>query len=276
MKVLSVFGTRPEAIKMVPLALALRSTEGIESRICVTSQHLEMLEQVMKLFQLQPDYNLAVMSPGQTLIDLTRKILHGLETVLNEFKPDLVLVRGDTTTTLAATLAAYYKQIDVGHVEAGLRTHNIYSPWPEEGNRKLTAAIAKWHFAPTATARDNLLAEDIADHSVLVTGNTVIDALYLLLKQIEQNPDMQRELRATFPFLTPARKVILVTAHRRESFGSGFDNICQALKTVVTDSGGIQEEAPSLGKPVLVMRDTTARPEAVEAGTVQLVGNTKR
>lgn len=176
---------------------------------------------------------------------------------------------------MAATLAAYYKQIDVGHVEAGLRTHNIYSPWPEEGNRKLTAAIAKWHFAPTATARDNLLAEGIADHSVLVTGNTVIDALYLLLKQIEQNPDMQRELRATFPFLTPARKVILVTAHRRESFGSEFDNICQALKTVVTDSGGIQEEAPSLGKPVLVMRDTTERPEAVKAGTVQLVGNKK-
>ncbi|MEZ2721690.1 non-hydrolyzing UDP-N-acetylglucosamine 2-epimerase [Paenalcaligenes hominis] len=326
MKVLTVFGTRPEAIKMAPLALQLADDTRFEAKVCVTAQHREMLDQVLQLFNLQPDYDLNIMKPGQDLSDITTGILQGLKTVLAEFKPDMVLVHGDTATTFATALAAYYQQIPVGHIEAGLRTGNMYSPWPEEGNRCLTGAITTLHFAPTSASRQNLLAEGVKDNTIVVTGNTVIDALLQVKEKIENDTDLVAELAQRFDFLDSTKKLILVTGHRRESFGGGFERICQALvqtaeqhpevqivypvhlnpnvqepvnrllrqspsihliepqdylpfvylmnkaHIILTDSGGIQEEAPSLGKPVLVMRDTTERPEAVEAGTVKLVG----
>jgi UDP-N-acetylglucosamine 2-epimerase (non-hydrolysing) len=325
-KVLTVFGTRPEAIKMAPLALQLAADERFESRVCVTAQHREMLDQVLALFELRPDYDLDLMKPGQDLNDITTGILQGMKGVLNDFQPDIVLVHGDTATTFAATLAAYYQQIPVGHVEAGLRTGNLYSPWPEEGNRKLTGALAAMHFAPTATSRQNLLEEGLDPATVYITGNTVIDTLLDVVAKLEDDTQLAAEQRARFPMLEDGKRLILVTGHRRESFGGGFERICQALAEtakahpeaqilypvhlnpnvrepvnrllaeidnvhliepqdylpfvylmnradiILTDSGGIQEEAPSLGKPVLVMRETTERPEAVEAGTVKLVG----
>jgi len=325
-KVLTVFGTRPEAIKMAPLVHALAADERFEAKCCVTAQHREMLDQVLDLFEITPDYDLNIMKAGQTLNDVTARILLELKPVLQEFKPDVVLVHGDTATTFAASLAAYYEQIDVGHVEAGLRTGNIYSPWPEEGNRKLTGTLTKYHFAPTETSQENLVKENINSDNILVTGNTVIDALLMVKDKIDNNFDLNLTLSASFPFLDEHKKLVLVTGHRRESFGGGFERICEALaitarvhpetqivypmhlnpnvrepvnrilagidnifliepqqylpfiylmgraNIILTDSGGIQEEAPSLGKPVLVMRDTTERPEAVEAGTVKLVG----
>ena len=325
-KVLTVFGTRPEAIKMAPLVHALAADERFESRCCVTAQHREMLDQVLELFKITPDYDLNLMKAGQTLPEITSRILLELTPVLKEFKPDVVLVHGDTATTFAASLAAYYEQIPVGHVEAGLRTGNIYSPWPEEGNRKLTGSLTKFHLAPTENSKTNLLKENYAAENISVTGNTVIDALLLVKQQIENDIDLSNTLAGQFPMLDESKKLILVTGHRRESFGGGFERICEALAQtakahpdcqilypvhlnpnvqepvkrilndvnnvhliepqqylpfvylmnrahiILTDSGGIQEEAPSLGKPVLVMRDTTERPEAVDAGTVRLVG----
>lgn len=325
-KVLTVFGTRPEAIKMAPLVHALAEDERFEAKVCVTAQHREMLDQVLELFEITPDYDLNLMKAGQTLNEVTARILLELKPVLQEFKPDVVLVHGDTATTFAASLAAYYEQIAVGHVEAGLRTGNIYSPWPEEANRKLTGALTKYHFAPTETSQQNLLQENYTAENIFVTGNTVIDALLMVKEKIEQDADLKATLAAQFPYLDESKKLILVTGHRRESFGGGFERICEALAQtakqhpevqilypmhlnpnvrepvnrilgsvenvlliepqqylpfiylmdrahiILTDSGGIQEEAPSLGKPVLVMRDTTERPEAVAAGTVKLVG----
>ncbi|EGQ9830944.1 UDP-N-acetylglucosamine 2-epimerase (non-hydrolyzing) [Vibrio vulnificus] len=325
-KVLTVFGTRPEAIKMAPLVHALALDERFEAKCCVTAQHREMLDQVLELFEITPDYDLNLMKAGQTLNEVTARILLELKPVLQEFKPDVVLVHGDTATTFAASLAAYYEQIAVGHVEAGLRTGNIYSPWPEEANRKLTGALTKYHFAPTETSQQNLLQENYSEENIFVTGNTVIDALLMVKEKIEQDVDLKATLAAQFPYLDENKKLILVTGHRRESFGGGFERICEALaqtakqhpevqilypmhlnpnvrepvnrilgsvenvlliepqqylpfiylmdraNIILTDSGGIQEEAPSLGKPVLVMRDTTERPEAVAAGTVKLVG----
>jgi UDP-N-acetylglucosamine 2-epimerase (non-hydrolysing) len=326
MKVLTVFGTRPEAIKMAPLVLALQADKRFESLLCVTGQHREMLDQVLNLFDLIPDHDLNIMKPGQDLTDITTGVLQGMRRVLAICKPDIVLVHGDTATTFAATLAAYYQQIPVGHVEAGLRTGSLYSPWPEEANRKLTGALAALHFAPTQQSAANLLAEGVMAESVHITGNTVIDALLRVVQRIEQDATLASSLAVQLPFLRPKRRVVLVTGHRRESFGGGFERICVALRQIatafpdvdvvypvhlnpnvrepvnrllsglpnvhliepldylpfvflmsrsyliLTDSGGIQEEAPSLGKPVLVMRDTTERPEAVEAGTVELVG----
>lgn len=326
MKTLCVVGTRPEAIKMAPLVLGLQDDPRFDARFCVTAQHRQMLDQVLGLFALKPDHDLDVMRPGQDLSDVTASILTGLRGVLAEEKPDIVLVHGDTATTLATTLAAYYARIPVGHVEAGLRTGNLYSPWPEEGNRRLTGAIARLHFAPTEQSRANLLAEGVNPSHVSVTGNTVIDALKLVLSRIEADSALRAEAARPSDFLPEGRRIVLVTGHRRESFGGGFERICTALgilagrfpdcdivypmhlnpqvrepvtrllgnhpnihliepldylpfvhlmnraHLIVTDSGGIQEEAPSLGKPVLVMRDTTERPEAVEAGTVKLVG----
>ncbi len=326
LKVLTVFGTRPEAIKMAPLVLALQDDERFQSVLCVTGQHREMLDQVLSLFALVPDYDLNIMKAGQDLTDVTAGILQGMRGVLAEAKPDLVLVHGDTATTFAATLAAYYQKIPVGHVEAGLRTGNLYSPWPEEANRKLTGTLATLHFAPTQRSVDNLLAEGIAGESVHITGNTVIDALLRVVERFDKDSDLADSLAGQFSFLSSDRHMVLVTGHRRESFGGGFERICEALNRtarafpdvdivypvhlnpnvrepvnrllsgldnvhlieplgylpfvylmsrsylILTDSGGIQEEAPSLGKPVLVMRDTTERPEAVEAGTVELVG----
>lgn len=326
LKVLSVFGTRPEAIKMAPLVNLLKADPAIDSRVCVTGQHREMLDQVLRLFQITPEYDLAIMKAGQDLYDVTTSILLSIKPVLRDFKPDVVLVHGDTSTTFAAALACYYEKIAVGHVEAGLRTGNIYSPWPEEANRKLTGAITRFHFAPTATSQANLLAENTPKTHIYVTGNTVIDALLQVVAKIDADTALTAEFAAKFPYGQNGRRLILVTGHRRESFGSGFENICAALKDiaerfpdadvvypvhlnpnvrepvfrllsnspnvhliepqdylpfvylmsrsylVLTDSGGIQEEAPSLGKPVLVMRDTTERPEAVAAGTVKLVG----
>ncbi|MFK3648745.1 non-hydrolyzing UDP-N-acetylglucosamine 2-epimerase [Lysobacter enzymogenes] len=325
-KTLCVFGTRPEAIKMAPLAKMLAQDPRFDARVCVTGQHRQMLDQVLQLFEIQPDFDLNIMKPKQDLTDVTTAILTGMKTVLAELKPDVVLVHGDTSTTMAATLAAYYQQIPVAHVEAGLRTGNLYSPWPEEANRKLTGALAAIHFAPTELSRGNLREEGIPDERIAITGNTVIDALKDVLVRIERTPELRREIEAKFEFLRDERKVVLVTGHRRESFGGGFERICEALRDtalrhpeidivypvhlnpqvrepvnrllrgignvhliepldylpfvflmnrahiILTDSGGIQEEAPSLGKPVLVMRDTTERPEAVAAGTVRLVG----
>ncbi|HHG3610237.1 TPA: non-hydrolyzing UDP-N-acetylglucosamine 2-epimerase [Vibrio parahaemolyticus] len=325
-KVLTVFGTRPEAIKMAPLVHALATDERFESKCCVTAQHREMLDQVLELFEITPDYDLNLMKAGQTLNDVTARIVQELKPVLQEFKPDVVLVHGDTATTFAASLAAYYEQIEVGHVEAGLRTGNIYSPWPEEANRRLTGVLTKYHFAPTETSKENLLCENFNPEDIYVTGNTVIDALLMVKNKIESDSDLNATLASKFPFLDDSKKLILVTGHRRESFGGGFERICEALAItakkhpdtqilypmhlnpnvrepvnriladidnihliepqqylpfiylmsrahiILTDSGGIQEEAPSLGKPVLVMRDTTERLEAVEAGTVKLVG----
>lgn len=326
MRVLSVFGTRPEAIKMAPVVNGLTQDPRFESLVCVTAQHREMLDQVTELFGIRADYDLDVMRPGQDLYGVTSEILQGLKQVLAEAQPDIVLVHGDTATTLSATIAAYYAQIPVGHVEAGLRTGNLYSPWPEEGNRRVTGALAALHFAPTDNSRDSLLRENIPDARIVVTGNTVIDALLNVVERIEKDPKISQETSSRFDFLNPAKRIVLVTGHRRESFGGGFERICRALREIadlfpdvnvvypmhlnpnvrepvqrllggaenihliepldylpfvglmnrsyliITDSGGIQEEAPSLGKPVLVMRDTTERPEAVAAGTVRLVG----
>ncbi|MFJ5430249.1 non-hydrolyzing UDP-N-acetylglucosamine 2-epimerase [Pectobacterium actinidiae] len=326
MKVLTVFGTRPEAIKMAPLVHALAQDGAFESRICVTAQHREMLDQVLRLFDITPDYDLDIMRPGQGLSEISCRILSGLEPVMAEFKPDLVLVHGDTTTTLSTSLAAFYQRIPVGHVEAGLRTGDLYSPWPEEANRKLTGHLAMYHFAPTENSRQNLLREHLSDRHIFVTGNTVIDALFWVRDRILGDAALRRSLDEKYAFLDDNKRLILVTGHRRESFGGGFERICSALADIarrhpevqivypvhlnpnvsepvnrilsgidnvmliapqdylpfvylmnrsymiLTDSGGIQEEAPSLGKPVLVMRDTTERPEAVEAGTVKLVG----
>lgn len=324
--VLIVFGTRPEAIKMAPLVNRLQRSENLTTRVCVTGQHRQMLDQVLAIFDIVPDYDLKVMKAGQSLSTLTSNIINGMESVLKECQPDIVLVHGDTTTTFAASLAAFYQQIPVGHVEAGLRTQDLYSPWPEEANRRLTGCLTKLHFAPTQTAANNLLAEKVNPELIEITGNTVIDALLFAKEKIEYNDLLLESLHKQFDFLSDERRMILVTGHRRESFGGGFERICQALKTlacqhpdidiiypvhlnpnvqepvnrllngvdniiliepvdylpfiylmnrshiILTDSGGVQEEAPSLGKPVLVMRETTERPEAVAAGTVKLVG----
>ncbi len=324
MKLLTVFGTRPEAIKMAPVINTLSRAPDIDSRVCVTAQHRQMLDQVLDLFDIRPDIDLNLMQPGQDLTDITARILSGLRDTLLTEKPDMVLVHGDTTTTMAAALAAYYARIPVGHVEAGLRTGNIYAPWPEEMNRSIVGRIASLHFAPTVRAHAALRAENVAEEAIEVTGNTVIDALLDVVRRLDVNPGLDAEMRQRFGFLDD-RPMVLVTGHRRENFGQGFDNICRGLcgianqadvqivypvhlnpnvqqpvkrllgavenihlidpqdylpfvwlmrhaHLVVTDSGGIQEEAPSLGKPVLVLRDRTERPEAVEAGTVKLVG----
>ena len=326
MKVMVVFGTRPEAIKMAPLVAALKDRPTLEVKVCVTAQHRQMLDQVLSLFQIEPDWDLDVMRAGQDLTDLTSRILQGLRDVFRQWKPDVVLVHGDTSTTFASALAAYYERIAVGHVEAGLRTGNLYSPWPEEGNRKLTGALARWNFSPTTSARDNLLREGVDQAFVHVTGNTVIDALLWVTGKLDVDAALRQRFEQQFSFLVPGRRMVLVTGHRRENFGDGFERICRALARlaadlpdidivypvhlnpnvrepvgrllgdvsnihliepldylpfvylmtrsylILTDSGGIQEEAPSLGRPVLVMRDTTERPEAVAAGTVRLVG----
>lgn len=325
-KILTVFGTRPEAIKMAPLVKKLSQANNFDARVCVTAQHREMLDQVLKLFDIIPDYDLNLMRPGQNLTGITCGILEGLQGILSDYKPDYVLVHGDTATTLSASLAAYYQQIKVAHVEAGLRTGNIYSPWPEEGNRKITGAIASLHFAPTLSSKNNLIKEGVDPETIFETGNTVIDALLDIVSRLESNQELSLKLDEQFRFLSKNKKIVLITGHRRESFGGGFERICIAIARaakkfpdtefvypvhlnpnvrapvnrildnvnnvhliepldylpfiylmnrshiILTDSGGIQEEAPALGKPVLVMRDTTERPEAVEAGTVKLVG----
>lgn len=326
-KILLVFGTRPEAIKMAPLALKLQHySQDFETKVCVTGQHRQMLDQVLELFNLKPDFDLNLMKPGQTLSDVTSGVLKGLEQVFEQWLPDVILVHGDTATTFAASLAAYYNKIKVGHVEAGLRTGDLYSPWPEEANRQLTGVLANYHFAPTQSSYDNLIKENVNPAHIVVTGNTVIDALLQVKQKVEQDQALVEQFQQQFSFLEQEKKLILVTGHRRENFGQGFLNICQALANlakkypdiqivypvhlnpnvqqpvnalladidnvyliapqdylpfvylmnrsylILTDSGGIQEEAPSLGKPVLVMRDTTERPEAVQAGTVRLVG----
>lgn len=336
--VLLVFGTRPEAIKMAPLIKEFRKyPQRIRTVVCVTGQHREMLDQVLQIFDIIPDYDLNIMKQGQDLYDVTTKVMLGMRDVLQEVDPDIVLVHGDTTTSMAAALSAFYQQIPVGHVEAGLRTHNIYSPWPEEINRQLTGRIATYHFAPTILSKQNLLSEGICEGQIAVTGNTVIDALYMVTEKIKSSIDLEtslkdvlRKARYDVTRLSKDKKLVLITGHRRENFGDGFISICKAIQTltqkypevdfiypmhlnpnvrrpihtvfgedlslfgnmyfiepleylsfvylmeksfiVLTDSGGIQEEAPGLGKPVLVMRDTTERPEALEAGTVKLVG----
>lgn len=333
-----VFGTRPEAIKMAPLVKEFQKhPDKFQTIVCVTGQHREMLDQVLHIFDIKPDYDLNIMKQGQDLYDVTARVLTGMRDVLKEAQPDVVLVHGDTTTSTAAALAAFYQQIPVGHVEAGLRTHNIYSPWPEEMNRQLTGRIATYHFAPTPLSRENLLKEDVADEKITVTGNTVIDALYWVVEKIKTDAALSGELKEVLAKagydvdrLKDGKKLVLITGHRRENFGDGFINMCTAIKDltnkypdfdfvypmhlnpnvrkpihevfgenldnlgnmffiepleylsfvylmekatiVLTDSGGIQEEAPGLGKPVLVMRDTTERPEALSAGTVKLVG----
>lgn len=333
LKVLSIFGTRPEAIKMAPVVNALeKHTDRLQSVVCVTAQHREMLDQVLNLFGIRPAYDLGIMSPGQDLFDITCNVLQGLKPVLDKEHPDLVLVHGDTTTTMAASIAAYYCRTAVGHVEAGLRTGNKFSPFPEEMNRRITGSLADLHFAPTEAARQNLLNEGVPDGKVFVTGNTVIDALLAVSGMIDSDADLQKRFDAEFSFLDRGKRLVLVTGHRRENFGDGFENICGALMDIatthtdveilypvhlnpnvrepvrrilgtcesknihliepvdylpfvylmnrsyliITDSGGVQEEAPSLGKPVLVMRETTERPEAVAAGTVRLVGTDRQ
>lgn len=337
-KIMLVFGTRPEAIKMAPLVKEFQKySEKFKTVVCVTGQHREMLDQVLRIFDIQPDYDLNIMKQGQDLYDVTARVLIGMREVLKEVCPDVVLVHGDTTTSTAAALAAFYQQIPVGHVEAGLRTHNIYSPWPEEMNRQITGRIATYHFAPTSLSKDNLLKENIPEERISVTGNTVIDALYMVVEKIKEDEVLAGELSHVLKSsgydisrLSGGKKLVLITGHRRENFGEGFIHMCKAIKTltekypevdfvypmhlnpnvrkpihevwgedlsdlgnmffiepleylsfvylmekstiVLTDSGGIQEEAPGLGKPVLVMRDTTERPEALEAGTVKLVG----
>jgi len=326
MRVLTIFGTRPEAIKMAPVVKALKNDVFFDSKVCVTAQHREMLDQVLSLFEIEPDYDLNIMKPDQSLTDLTSRLLIAIELVISEWRPDIVLVHGDTTTTFSASLAAFYQQIPVGHVEAGLRSGCINSPWPEEANRKLTATLASVHFAPTNKAKESLHKEGVLKSSVFVTGNTIIDALLKVVSYIEKNPLVSDGLKQRIPELNPNNKLILVTGHRRENFGQGFENICNAIAQLIdefqdvefvypvhlnpnvqkpikrilgdtkrvhliepldylpfvalmkrahlilTDSGGIQEEAPSLGKPVIVMRDNTERSEAVAAGTVKLVG----
>ena len=337
-KVMLVFGTRPEAIKMAPLVKEFQKyPKKFKTIVCVTGQHREMLDQVLRIFEITPDYDLNIMKQGQDLYDVTARVLLGMRDVLKEAQPDVVLVHGDTTTSTAAALAAFYQQIPVGHVEAGLRTHNIYSPWPEEMNRQITGRIATYHFAPTPLSKQNLLSEGVSETNITVTGNTVIDALYMVVDKIKKDQSLDSELehllrQAGYDTnrLTDERKMVLITGHRRENFGEGFIKMCTAIKDltqkypdvdfvypmhlnpnvrkpihevfgedlsnlgnmffiepleylsfvylmekstiVLTDSGGIQEEAPGLGKPVLVMRDTTERPEALEAGTVKLVG----
>lgn len=337
-KIMLVFGTRPEAIKMAPLVKEFqKNMKDFQTIVCVTGQHREMLDQVLQLFEIKPDYDLNIMKQGQDLYDVTSRVLLGMRDVLKEVKPDIVLVHGDTTTSTAAALASFYQQIPVGHVEAGLRTHNIYSPWPEEMNRLITGRIATYHFSPTALSRQNLLDEGVQETSISVTGNTVIDALYMVVEKIKKDTALDASLKSVLMSagydvnrLNGGKKLILITGHRRENFGDGFISMCQAIKAltekypevdfvypmhlnpnvrkpihevfgeklsnlgnmffiepleylsfvylmekstvVLTDSGGIQEEAPGLGKPVLVMRDTTERPEALEAGTVKLVG----
>ncbi|MDC7807938.1 UDP-N-acetylglucosamine 2-epimerase (non-hydrolyzing) [Luteimonas sp BLCC-B24] len=328
-KVLIAFGTRPEAIKMAPVVKAFSTDTSLDTIVAVTAQHREMLDQVLDLFKIVPDEDLDVMKEGQTLPDLFARILTGMSAVIARHRPDIVLVHGDTSTTLATALAAFYNKVQVGHVEAGLRTRNIWSPWPEEANRCLTAPLSSVHFAPTERSRANLLAEGIGAGTIEVTGNTVIDALLDVAERIERDHALSADLQARLPFLDAGLRMVLVTGHRRESFGGGFEQICHALKAlaergdvqvvypvhlnpnvqepvnrilagvrnvvliepqdylpfvylmsraylIITDSGGVQEEAPSLGKPVLVMRDTTERPEAVEAGTVRLVGTDTR
>ena len=326
LKVLTVFGTRPEAIKMAPLVRALAAHPAIDSKVCVTAQHRQMLDQVLALFEIEPDFDLNIMRPGQNLYTITADIVQNIAGVFEEFRPDYVLVHGDTSTTFCAALAAYYQRIKIGHVEAGLRTGNLMSPWPEEGNRRLTGVLADLHFAPTVASRDNLLAENVKSSHILVTGNTVIDALIAVQQKLGESAALYQQQASRFPFLRDDARLVLVTGHRRENFGGGFERICTALGQlavsypdvdfvypvhlnpnvqepvkrllggldnvhliepqeylpfvflmsrsylILTDSGGIQEEAPSLGKPVLVMRDTTERPEAVAAGTVRLVG----
>jgi len=328
-KILLVFGTRPEAIKMAPLVKAFQADNHFETKVCVTAQHREMLDQVLNMFDIIPEYDLNLMKPGQDLYDITANVLLSMKGVLSDFWPDIVLVHGDTTTTSATSLAAFYQKIKVGHVEAGLRTHDIYSPWPEEANRQITGVLANYHFAPTVTSQDNLLRENKDSKNIIVTGNTVIDALFLALEKIKKDERLRSQIVNSISKqykLDDNKKLVLVTGHRRENFGQGFINICEALKKlaqdnpeidivypvhlnpnvqkpvkeilsdvsnvylinplqyesflylmdrsffIITDSGGVQEEAPSLGKPVLVMRDTTERPEALEAGTVKLVG----
>ena len=337
-KIMLVFGTRPEAIKMAPLVKELQKhADKCKTIVCVTGQHREMLDQVLKIFEIVPDYDLNIMKQGQDLYDVTARVLVGMRDVLKEAEPDVVLVHGDTTTSMAAAMAAFYQQIPVGHVEAGLRTHNIYSPWPEEMNRQITGRIAVFDFAPTALSRQNLISENVEDSKITVTGNTVIDALYWVVDKIKNDASLDAELEKQLAQagydvrrLGNGRRLVLITGHRRENFGDGFINICKAIKDlaakyqdvdfvypmhlnpnvrrpihevfgenlsdfgnmffiepleylsfvylmeksdiVLTDSGGIQEEAPGLGKPVLVMRDTTERPEALTAGTVKLVG----
>ena len=337
-KVMLVFGTRPEAIKMAPLVKEFQLlSDEFETIVCVTGQHREMLDQVLQIFDIQSDYDLNIMKQGQDLYDVTARVLTGMRDVLKAVQPDLVLVHGDTTTSTAAALAAFYQQIPVGHVEAGLRTHNIYSPWPEEMNRLLTGRLATYHFSPTPLSRNNLIKESVDDRNIIITGNTVIDALYWVVDKIKNNKELDNELedilsKAGYDVnrLNNGKKLVLITGHRRENFGDGFINMCTAIKDltvkypdldfvypmhlnpnvrkpihevfgenlsglknmffiepleylsfvylmekssiVLTDSGGIQEEAPGLGKPVLVMRDTTERPEALDAGTVKLVG----
>ncbi|WP_010663471.1 non-hydrolyzing UDP-N-acetylglucosamine 2-epimerase [Marinilabilia salmonicolor] len=337
-KTLLVFGTRPEAIKMVPLIKEFEKQRNLfETKICVTAQHREMLDQVLELFTIKPDYDLNLMQAGQDLYDVTARVLTGMRSILAEYSPDAVLVHGDTATSTATALAAYYQQIPVGHVEAGLRTNNIYSPWPEEMNRQLTGRIATWHFAPTPWAANNLLNENVNQEAITTTGNTVVDTLHMAVELIQKDSEKKEALISSLNKHIPdlktiikTKKIILVTGHRRENFGDGFLNICSAIKEiaannpdtafiypvhlnpnvqepvndilgqqnniflippqnylpfvflmqnaniVLTDSGGIQEEAPGLGKPVLVMRDTTERPEAVKAGTVKLVGTNKK
>ena len=337
-QIMLVFGTRPEAIKMAPLVKEFQKhTEKFETIVCVTGQHREMLDQVLHIFDIRPDYDLNIMRQGQDLYDVTSRVLLGMRDVLKEVRPDVVLVHGDTTTSTAAALAAFYQQIPVGHVEAGLRTHNIYSPWPEEMNRQITGRIATYHFAPTPLSKQNLQKENVAEKQITVTGNTVIDALYMVVDKIKQDKALDAELENVLKQagydvnrLANGKKLVLITGHRRENFGDGFISMCKAIQAltqkypdvdfvypmhlnpnvrkpihevfgkdlsglgnmffiepleylsfvylmekstiVLTDSGGIQEEAPGLGKPVLVMRDTTERPEALEAGTVKLVG----
>lgn len=328
-KILIVFGTRPEAIKMAPLVKAFKNNNHFDTRVCVTAQHRQMLDQVLEIFEIVPEYDLNIMKAGQDLYDITSNVLVGVRDVLADFKPDIVFVHGDTSTTFSASLAAYYSKVKVGHIEAGLRTYDIYSPWPEEGNRQLTGVLANYHFAPTVQSQENLLKEGKNQNDIYVTGNTVIDALMYVLHRIESQPELKEKIKKKISsqyLLDHNRKVILVTGHRRENFGQGFIDICEGLKQIalnnpnvdivypvhlnpnvqkpvnqilsdienvylidplqyeefiylmsqayfiITDSGGIQEEAPSLGKPVLVMRDTTERPEAVVAGTVKLVG----
>ena len=337
-KILLVFGTRPEAIKMAPLVKKLQEMpEAFQTIVCVTGQHREMLDQVLRLFEITPDYDLNIMKPNQDLYDITSRILLGMRDVLKEVQPDIVLVHGDTTTSMAAALAAFYQQIPVGHVEAGLRTGNIYSPWPEEMNRLITGRITTHHFSPTPLARENLLKEHVAKEQIIVTGNTVIDALQMVVSKLREDTalagevaDRISEMGYDVTRLNGAKRMVLITGHRRENFGEGFLNICHAIKhlaeqypevdfvypmhlnpnvrkpvleilgegaenvfliepldylpfvfmmqhstLILTDSGGVQEEAPGLGKLVLVMRDTTERPEAVEAGTVLLVGTNR-
>lgn len=329
MKILIVFGTRPEAIKLAPLIVALRQRPDLFiTRVCVTAQHRQMLDQVLDLFEIVPDYDLNIMEPGQDLFDITCNVLQGLKPVFEQDKPDIVFVHGDTTTTMAASLAAFYCRTQVAHVEAGLRTHNKYAPFPEEINRVVTGTLADLHFAPTEAARRNLLREGVAEETIHVTGNTVVDTLLSVADKLKSDTRIRSQLEQKFSFLNRDKRLILVTGHRRENFGDGFENICYALATIaecrddveiiypvhlnpkvqvpvqrilggdrhsnihliepvdylpfvylmnrsyliITDSGGVQEEAPTLGKPVLVMRETTERPEAIEAGTVKLVG----